>query len=82
MPSMAYTLVLADVPSGFDLNGCVHNDKVRWGETELSTMTQVVKVVTTARAWSIILIHNREELQAVKIVLEQECNTRKEECIW
>lgn len=82
MPRRPYTLILADIPYGFDMAGCLHNDKVCWGESELGTMIRAAKVVTNARAWRVIIIHSTPQIPVVKKVLEQECNSGIQECIW
>ena len=81
-PKRDYTLVLADIPYGFNITGCLHDDSVAWGETELSLMVRAFKVVTTARLWRIIIVHSIDQYAAVKTVLEAECNGGTQNCIW
>jgi hypothetical protein len=74
MPRMPYTLFLADIPYCFDKRGCLHNNKVCWGEIEIATMLRATKVVTTAKIFSVIIIHTLMQLPVVRKVLEEECN--------
>src|SRR5450759_2694410 len=57
MPKQDYNLVLADIPYGFDVPGCLHDDSVAWGQGKIANMLRAFKVVTTARLWRVIIIH-------------------------
>lgn len=74
LPKRDYTLVVADIPYGFDLPGCLHDDSVAWGQPEIASMVRAFKVVTIAKLWRVIIIHSIEQYAAVKAVLEAECN--------
>jgi hypothetical protein len=48
MPKRDYTLILADIPYGFQTKVCEHDD-LAWKEQELGDMMQAAKFVTTAK---------------------------------
>ena len=82
IPKREYTLVLADIPYGFCIPGCMHDDTVAWGQSDIAAMVRAFKVVTTARPWRIILVHSIDQFAVVKSVLEQECNGGIQSCMW
>lgn len=82
IPKRDYTLMLADIPYGFNVSGCLHDDSVAWGQEEVSTMLRSFKVVTTARLWRVIIMHSIDQYAAVKTVLEAECNGGTQNCVW
>ena len=82
IPKRDYSLVLADIPYGFNIPGCLHDDTVAWGHAEVASMVRAFKVVTTARLWRIILVHSLDQFGPVKSVLEQECNGGMQACVW
>lgn len=77
-----YTLALIDIPYGFARSGCLHDDTVAWGVEELSNTIQSFKVVAIARLWRIIVLHSIDQYEAVKTVLQAECNVGIQNCIW
>jgi hypothetical protein len=77
-----YTLALVDIPYGFNLPECLHEDSVPWGATDLSAMIQSFKIVTTARIWRIVVMHSCQQLGMVDAVLKQECNAGLQTCCW
>ncbi len=81
-PRRPYTLFLADIPYGYDKPGCLHNDKVQWGEAEIGTMLRAAKVVTKANAFSVIIMHSTKQSSIVRKVLEEELNAGTQDCIW
>ena len=82
MPKRDYSLMLADIPYGFDVPGCLHDDSVAWGQAEIASMMRAFKVVTTARLWRVIIIHSIDQYATVKAVLDAECNGGLQSCAW
>lgn len=82
IPKRDYTLVLADIPYGFSIPGCLHDDAVAWGQPEIAAMVRAFKVVTTAKLWRIIIVHSLDQYGPVKSVLEHECNGGTQHCMW
>ncbi|CAM6129466.1 unnamed protein product [Calypogeia fissa] len=77
-----YTLVLADIPYEFSRSGCLHEDNVAWGVEEVTKLVQSFKVVTIAKLWRVIILHNIDQYDAVKIVLNAKCNGGLQSCVW
>ena len=77
-----YTLLLVDIPYGFALPSCLHDDNVAWGPAELTSMIQGFKIVSTAKLWRIVILHNCEQLSIVEKVLKNECNGGIQNCCW
>lgn len=82
VPSRAYTLALVDIPYGFALAGCLHEDIVGWGIQEITKMVQSFKVATNAKLWRIIIHHSIDQYDVVKTVLKAECNGGFQNCVW
>jgi hypothetical protein len=82
LPARAYTLALADIPYGFAVSGCLHDDNVAWGVEEISKMVQSFKVASIAKLWRIIIHHSIDQYEAVKTVLKAECNGGFQNCMW
>jgi hypothetical protein len=75
MPKRDDTLILANIPYGLQIKGCLHNDAA-WGEEELGEMVRATKFVITSPIWRIIVIHSVHQYAVVRKVLDKECNTR------
>lgn len=82
VPCRAYTLALADIPYGFALPGCLHEDNIGWGLDEITKMVQSFKVATNAKLWRIIIHHSLDQYEAIKAVLKAECNGGSQNCVW
>ena len=78
----SYTLLVVDVPYGFALPSCMHDDNSAWGIDELTSMVQAFKIVSTAKLWRIAIMHSCEQLAIVEIVLKSECNGGIQNCCW
>ena len=82
VPKRDYTLVLADIPYGFCIPRCMHNDTITWGQPDIVAMIRAFKVVTTTRLWRIIRIHCIDKFVIVKTILEEDCNGGIQSCMW
>lgn len=77
-----YTLCVIDIPYGFDMAQCLHNDKVQWGTSQHKAVLQAFKVVSTARLWRIVVHHSMDQYTDVAKVLTEECSGGIQNCMW
>jgi hypothetical protein len=77
-----YSLAIVDIPYGFNLFDCLHEDSVGWGVVDLTAMIQSLKVVTTSRIWRVVVMHSCQQLSMVESVLKDECNAGFQTCCW
>jgi hypothetical protein len=82
LPRREYTLAIADIPYGFNVPGCQHDDSVAWGEAEIRQVVKSFKISTTAPSWRIVILHSNDQLPFVKSVLNQECSGGYHPCVW
>ena len=82
VPKRDYTLAMVDVPYGFNLPSCMHEDTTAWMEAEIRMLIQSLKIVSTARIWRIIIMHSVEQVTTVTNVLKEQCNAGYQSCVW
>jgi hypothetical protein len=82
LPRREYTLAIADIPYGFNVSGCRHDDSVAWGEADIRQLVKSFKVSTAAPSWRFVILHSDDQLPMVKSVLNQECSGGCHPCIW
>lgn len=72
----AYTLAIADILYGLAMRGCLDDDSIVWGETKIQKLVQLFGVITTSKICQCIIIHSLDQYHLVKVMLEDECNSR------
>ena len=77
-----YSLLLADIPYGFNHATCLHEDSVPWSAVHIQALLQSFKIVTTSRLWRVIIIHSVQQAGEVHQALAKECNGGVQSCSW
>ena len=82
LPRREYTLAIADIPYGFNVPECRHDDTVAWRESEIRQVVKSFKASTVAQSWRFVILHSDDQMPAVKLVMNEECNGGCHTCIW
>jgi hypothetical protein len=77
-----YSLLLADIPYGFNHATCLHEDSVAWDASQIESMLQSFKIVTTSRIWRVIILHSFQQAGEVYKALMKECKGGVQTCSW
>ncbi|KAL3677895.1 hypothetical protein R1sor_020851 [Riccia sorocarpa] len=60
-PKQKYTLAIADVPYGFQLKDCSHNDSKPFLKNNVLDMLTQVGLVSSSSYWTLVIFHNLQQ---------------------